>query len=144
MHAAFTSLGFLHWKIFEETVDHSDVAEFINELAPLLTANSVGLFENALNQRTNDIRNAINNAFAGKYFYCAAYSPHLKPIEHAFFLVRNYIQTCDQDLDYINNPEELINKVFARFKVGSEHASVLYNEFFLYRNNHAMYLDQLN
>ena len=111
MHAAFTELGFLPggWKIFSDTVTEIQVREFVESIKNSLPLFAYGLFDNASNQRTDDVRIAIEDVFGGYFMYCSPYSPELKPIERGFSLVKQYIR--ENEAEWGNDHIALINAV---------------------------------
>jgi hypothetical protein len=141
VHAAFTELGFLTWLPFEVTVGEQEVIEFIKQLAPLLDNDAYGLLDNASNQRTDAVRYELESAFRGMYMYCSPYSPELKPIEHGFSMVKNYIRQRDQEPAWLDDPIGLINAAFKYYSIGEPGGLQAYGLFDLYRYN---YEDAIN
>ena len=142
VHAAFTELGFLPggWRIFPNTVTEIEVREFVESIMDRLPENAFGLFDNASNQRTDDVRVAIEAVFNGFFLYCSAYSPELKPIERGFSLVKRYIREHESNwgVDHLG----LINEAFHHYSVGQSGGLQAYNLFKVYRENHEAYLQQ--
>lgn len=143
VHAAFTEQGFLAYTIFEQNVTDAEVTQFINSLRQILPVNAYGLFDNASNQRTEDVRDAIESVFEGRYMYCSPYSPELKPIERGFALVKAYIRDRDQDLEYRNNNLALIKEAFDYYSIGNAGGLEVKHLFRIYRDNHEEYNDIL-
>lgn len=141
IHAAFSQRGFLEWKVFDTTVSEDEVVEFIETLRYRCQQNPnlVALFDNASNQRTEAVRRVMESVFNGRYYYCAAYSPFLKPIENGFSLIKRYIK---DHYDPGRNPVDQINDAFLYYsdQPGQHGPEAAYRIFDLYRRNHAMYL----
>ena len=90
--AAATCNGFLSWQIFDVPVTGDMFTAFVeNHLSLYVTLDSVAMLDNALIHKTISSRRALERCFNGKYFYCAKYSPQLKPIEKCFALVKAHI-----------------------------------------------------
>jgi hypothetical protein len=138
VHAACTEDGFIFWDIFQGTVTQGEVQKFLVKLAKVLPADSYGILDNATNQRTPLVQEALENIFGGMYQYCAPYSPHLKPVERGFSLVKRYIQLRDDDLT--KSARELINEAFQYYSVDEGcHGKALYKFFDIYRVNHKLF-----
>jgi hypothetical protein len=136
VHAAFTELGFLPggWKIFPGTVTEIQVREFVESIRDSLPLFAYGLFDNASNQRTDDVRRAIEDVFDGFFMYCSPYSPELKPIERGFSLVKRYIR--DKEAEWGEDHIGLINAAFHHYSVGQPGGLKAYNLFKVYRENY--------
>ena len=136
VHAAFTELGFLPggWKIFSDTVTEIQVREFVESIKNSLPLFAYGLFDNASNQRTDNVRIAIEDVFGGYFMYCSPYSPELKPIERGFSLVKQYIR--ENEAEWGNDHIALINAAFHHYSVGQAGGLKAYNLFRVYRENH--------
>jgi hypothetical protein len=143
VHAAFTQLGFIHHAVFIQNVTDEEVREFVNSLRDKLPANAFGLFDNASNQRTPNVRETIEEVFGGRYMYCSPYSPELKPIERGFALVKAYIRERDQLLQYADNHMALINEAFTYYSIGNPGGLDVYNLFRVYKENHQEYNDAI-
>jgi hypothetical protein len=82
------------------------------------------------------VRETLEQVFEGRYQYCAPYSPHLKPVEHGFSLVKAYIQQWD---DQIVDPVQLINQAFRNYSTKPGYnGHALYGSFNVYRVNYEM------
>jgi len=87
--AAVTPIGFLCWEIFEGGVGHEQFVTFLNQrMLPFVTAQHFCVIDNASIHRHYDSRVALQHVFNGNYFYSARYSPHLKPIETCFAMIK--------------------------------------------------------
>ena len=137
VHAAFTEVGFIKWVIFppNHNVTEEDVQNFIQHISERdLPPNAVGIFDNASNQRGDDVRIAIENLFHGRYMYCPAYSPELKPIERGFALVKRWIR--DNEPTWTESPIDLIHAAFHYYSSEGEGGVQAYNLFRIYRDNY--------
>lgn len=91
--AAYTSLGFLCWDIFSDTITEVEFQNFLDKtLWPFATGPLYGIFDNAAIHHTPDSRNLVEEIFDGKYEWCAAYSHEFKPIEKGFANVKTYLR----------------------------------------------------
>jgi hypothetical protein len=89
---AYTLSGFLAWEFYYDSDTGAHIADFVErKVKSFLSGNSIGIFNNASNQRTELARNAMEDVFGGRCRYCAAYSPRLKPIEHIYISIHIYI-----------------------------------------------------
>ena len=141
---AYCQTGFLHWKIFDGTVSDDDVATFVEELRTRLPPNSFGLFDNASNQRTPLARNRMEAVFNGRYKYCSAYSPELKPVENGLSNVKCWIRTHVDDLKYRGKPKKLINAAFHHYSPMGPAGITAYHHFDFYRELHALHNEYVN
>lgn len=133
VHAAFTELGFIGWKIFPDTVTEIQVREFVESIKNSLPPSAYGLLDNASNQRTDNVRMAIEDVFNGYFMYCSPYSPELKPIERGFSLVKGYIR--EREAEWGEDHVGLINAAFHHYSVGQPGGLKAYNLFKVYREN---------
>jgi transposase len=117
--AAYTPFGFLAWELYYDSVTGAHIADFIErKVKPFLSEDSFGIFDNASNQRTELARDAMEDAFSGRYRFCPAYSPWLKPIERGFSNVKRMIQK--NDIEGQVNPIGLINRCFHHYSFEGE------------------------
>jgi hypothetical protein len=146
VHAACCEKGFLLWDVFEGMVRGENVKQFLEKLPGVLQQASAenyfgantpfGLLDNASNRRTIPVRQTLGEVFNEKYQYCAPYSPHLKPVERGFSLVKAYIQQFD---DHVMDLVDLINEAFHNYSTKPGYSGhVMYNFFNVYRVNHEM------
>ena len=139
-HAAYSYLGFIHWKIFDDVVTDEEVMIFLNELKSRIDPERTwGLFDNASNQRTDAVRHVMGEVFREKYVFCSPYSPWLKPCEHGFAKVKRYIQERDDIAEYLLDPERLINEAFTHYMVGQPGGLTAANDFAIYRDNNELH-----
>jgi transposase len=114
-----TPFGFLCWDIIEGTVDEDIFSAFLdNTLSPLLTASQIGIIDNASIHHTVRSRISLEQVFNGKYYFSPPYSPHLKPIEGCFALVKNYIRQNEHQA--LNNPLQYLHHAFTQFSIGHQ------------------------
>ena len=149
IHAAYTTNGFQHWKVFpaNTAVTENEVISFVNELEQKLvdSNNTTGvlLLDNASNQRSLAVRTRLESICDGRYYYCAAYSPWLKPIEKGFSLVKKIIRGIELNGEWKNNLIGLINHAFEHYKVGSVHGQVASKHFNIYKSNHQFWTNRM-
>ena len=119
--AAVTCDGFLCWQIFDVPVDADMFSAFVEDhLRLFVSADSVAMLDNAKIHKTLQSRIALERCFNGDYFYCAKYSPHLKPIEKCFALVKAHIR--ENEIEATLDPLNFINSAFELFKIGAVRA----------------------
>ena len=141
--AAVSPIGFLAWQIFEGNVTQEEFAGFINEsLAPHIRPEHVCVLDNATIHHAPESRIALEMVFNGNYFYSARYSPHLKPIEPCFALVKNWIRNHEDAA--VQDPIGTINAAFHLFSVGGARNVSIRGHWNGYFSNHATFLEQLN
>jgi len=136
---AYTQYGFLAYEIFIGNVTQIEVVEFIElKVKPLLSENSFGILDNAANFHTATVHQSLEETFNGRYRYCAAYSPHLKPVELGISNVKNYTQAHER-LDM--EPLALLRLAFDTYSIGGDSGDAAYNHWKGYRENHREYLE---
>ena len=91
--AAMTPFGFLCWQIFEGIIRAEHFCLFLdNVLQPYLTINNWCLLDNAAQHHTEDTRAVLERVMRGQYYYAPPYSPHLKPVERGFQLIKEWVR----------------------------------------------------
>ena len=91
--SAISPLGFLCWEIFEGPVCHEEFINFIEQrVQPLITANTFLVIDNASIHKHVDSRACLQRVFNGAYYFCAPYSPHLKPTETCYAMIKSHIR----------------------------------------------------
>jgi len=141
--AAVTPLGFLCWQIFEGNIGHLEFTNFLTiTLAPYLIQENVLILDNASIHHVPDCRIILEELMHGNYIYSARYSPHLKPIEPCFALVKNWIR--DHEDEAVQNPIDIINLAFNLFAIGGAKAHSIMGHWNGYFSNHNAFLEQIN
>jgi len=141
--AAVSPLGFVCWQIFEGNIGHEEFINFINiSLEPFLIPDNVVVLDNATSHHFPDSRIALEAVLNGNYFYSARYSPHLKPIEPCFALVKNWLRNHEDEA--VQNPVGTINRAFNLYSIGGENAQSVRGHWNGYFANNAAFLEQLN
>jgi hypothetical protein len=120
--AAYTPFGFVAWEFYQESVTGAHIADFIEwNVKPFLSEDDFGIFDNASNQRTELARDAMEDAFGGRYRNCPAYSPWLKPVERGFSNVKGMIR--ENDFEAQVDPIGLMNRCFHHLSFEGEGGS---------------------
>jgi len=120
--AAYTSLGFLCWAIYEGSVSHTEFVHFLKEyLAPVLPVGTTALLDNASIHKTEESTAVLEQVCDGQYIYVPPYSPELKPIEKGFALVKRYVR--ENENVALTDPIAYINKAFMIYSVHGERCS---------------------
>jgi len=110
--AAVTPLGFLCWDIIEGMVTQVEFCRFLsNTLGPVLPRSSMIMIDNAKTHHTPASRVVLEQVSGGRYHFSPPYSPHLKPIETSFKLVKEYIH--QHELEALFNPVGFIHRAFS-------------------------------
>ena len=137
VYACYSVKGFVDWIVFpaNSTMTEEEVGAFIKRLKSKKEDGQVGLFDNAANQRTLYVRDIMRDTFNGLYYYCAAYSPWLKPIERGFSNVKRHIQSLDHVLKWKDDPEGLIEHAFHQYSKYGPWSSHAEGHFNLYKEN---------
>jgi transposase len=139
--AAVSPRGFIYWEIYEGTVDGAVFVSFLRNLRIFLMPDQFGIVDNAAIHHTEDAREALENCFVGgRYAFCAKYSPHLKPIERCFALVKNWVRERDEAA--VRNPIQVINAAFDNYSVGKPGASSVRGHWVGYFNMYDAYLNE--
>jgi hypothetical protein len=114
--AAMGYFGMICWKVYEENTGHTHVEDFLsNTLAPMLLPDAIGLIDNASSHHMPDVQDALDHCFNGHWYFSSAYSPHLKPIEKGFALVKNFLRTHEDEA--LRDPVKWINDAFELYSV---------------------------
>lgn len=137
--AAMVPAGFAAWTIFDENVTSMHVENFITTKVAPLAYGKRGLLDNATTHHNPNVYAAMDAAFAGQWLYCSPYSPHLKPIERGFNLIKQYIQ--DHEVEAVNDPVKWINKAFQIYSVLGPRGGRCRNFFNTYERLHQSFLD---
>lgn len=87
---------------------------------------------------------SLEEIFGGNYWFSAPYSPHLKPIEPCFALVKEWIRNHEDEatMDPIGT---IISRAFTVFSIGGERADSIrghWNGYFA--TNYAFFLKNVN
>jgi transposase len=137
--AAMGVHGFICWTIFEENLNHTHVEEFVRTKVQPLMNGQRGLIDNAGSHHADDVRAALDTAFNGQWLYASPYSPHLKPIERGFSLIKGYLR--DHEDEAVLGPVLWINRAFERYAVGGEHGDSCFGFWNTYRRLHRAFQD---
>ena len=140
--AAVTPHGFICHRIFDGPVNDEAFVEFLEFLLPYVEPNQYGILDNASIHRTVDTRTKLEEVFNGRYRFCAPYSPHLKPIEKCFKLVKGWIEGMEMtNPEQYDDPIMLINAAFDQFSVGRQHANSIRGCWNIYFQLHTNFLN---
>ena len=142
--AAVTPMGFMAWRIFEGNIDHIEFISFlIEDISPHILPHHHVVLDNATIHHAQETRIALEEIFVGNYCYSARYSPHLKPIEPCFALVKEWIRNHEDEATL--DPVGTINEAFAMlFAIGGERANSVRGHWNGYFANYAAFLEDLN
>ena len=99
---------------------------------------SVCMIDNASIHHTHDSRDMFQQVFEGLYYYSPPYSPHLKPIEPSFALVKEFIR--DNEEQAVLNPVGFIDYAFLQFAIDGPRANSVRGHWNKYVNLYANYL----
>mmetsp|Transcript_34895 Transcript_34895/g.76949 ORF Transcript_34895/g.76949 Transcript_34895/m.76949 type:complete len:257 (-) Transcript_34895:32-802(-) len=139
--AAYSELGFVAWEIFDGEVSQMEVTNFIlYKVRPLLLEGSFAILDNASNQKTALVQDALELAFEGNYMYCSTYSPELKPVERGFSNIKCYIR--DHEDEALRDPIQFIDHTFELYSVGGARGIHAYHHFDLYRENNRQFVEE--
>ena len=91
--AALTPLGFVRCtKIKQGAFTHEDVEDFLHDLEPFSSVNSVFLFDNASIQTVDSTLRMIDRIFNQQWIKNVEYCPQLAPVERGSSLVWSYVR----------------------------------------------------
>lgn len=114
--AAYTTRGFLCWKVYEGSVTQEQWIDFlVTKVAEWIMPDSIALIDNATIHRTPNALHATENTFLGKFHFCAPYSPDLKPIERGFSLIKRWLR--ERENEALQDPIRMIEAAFFEFSV---------------------------
>mmetsp|Transcript_20823 Transcript_20823/g.28655 ORF Transcript_20823/g.28655 Transcript_20823/m.28655 type:complete len:270 (+) Transcript_20823:320-1129(+) len=139
--AAVTPFGFIAWEIFDTVITQEEFSSFIlNKVAVLIENNTIAILDNCSIHKAPLSRQALQQTFTERFFFIPKYSPHLKPIETCFSMVKNEIRKDD---DAELNPIQAINNAFTKYSRGQGGAISIYNHWRGYLINHQHYIEEL-
>ena len=138
--AAVTSSGFLAWRIHEGNIDNESFSAFmVEDVAPHILPEHHMVLDNATIHHHPATRITLEGIFNGQYWYCARYSPHLKPIEPCFALVKEWIREHEDEA--MIDPIGTINRGFEMYQIGGERADSVRGHWNGYFANYHGYLE---
>ena len=133
--AAMTPFGFLCWRIFEGNVAADQFRGFLEDiLQPYITINNWVLLDNAAQHHTEETRAELERVTHGQYYYVPPYSPHLKPVERGFKLVKEWIRSHEEEA--IQDPVQYINLAFQNYAINGAAADSILHLWDGYVRNH--------
>lgn len=142
--AAVTPIGVLTYQRYQADfkVTGYAVEEFLrNRVRPLVSPENWLVCDNASNQSTFGVHQALDDIFgADMWYHIPAYSPRFAPIERVFALIKNYIREREEQGEI--DPEALIDEAFAYYSVNGEGASSIMGFFDGYFSNHQQWVEE--
>ncbi len=84
-------------------------------MLPFVTVRHFCVIDNASIHNHYDSRVALQHVFNGHYFFSARYSPHLKPIETCFAMIKSYIRLHESQAQLA--PVQFIQSAFKLYSV---------------------------
>jgi transposase len=141
--AAVTPSGYIAWEIIEGNVTHDIFLHFLQmRLQPVLQPEQIAILDNARIHHVQEVRDCLENIFDGAYFFVPPYSPHLKPIEKCFKLVKEWIR--DNEDAALGNPVRYINSAFEQFSIGGPRVESIFGCWSDYFNNHNAFREEMD
>lgn len=135
--AAISPYGVIAWEIFEGTISQEEFVHFLSyRLQSRLPPNSVGIIDNAKIHHTEDSRESLEKLFDGNFYYSPRYSPHVKPIERLFSLVKRALRENEDAA--VADPISAINEAFELFEIGGPRCNAVYNLWRMYFINNQL------
>ena len=135
--AALGVHGIICYSIYEGTIGADEFMQFLDVVEPRLLPENWSIIDNARIHHTIETTIRLELRLHGRYTYCARYSPHLKPIERVFALIKEYVRQNEQRA--LLNPVGVISEAFDLYSVGGARGGNVYNMFNLYRRAHYNY-----
>ena len=136
--AAVTPIGFLCWEIFEGAVGHEQFVHFLeNTMRQLVTQQNYFVIDNAATHKHHDSRIALERVCNGRYYFSARYSPHLKPIETCFSMIKYHIR--QHELQAQVDPVRFIQKAFNLYSINGAEGFKCRGHFNMYFRNHELF-----
>ena len=99
-----------------------------------------GILDNAAIHHVLASRLMLEDVFENRYYFSPPYSPHLKPIEPCFALVKQWIRKHENEA--LLNPVEYINRAFQLHSVGGALADSVFGHWLLHFANHEAFLNR--
>lgn len=135
--ASMTEEGFECWEINDHIHTAEDFIHYLdNTLVNHVAPNKVGMFDNCSLHKTHE---AV--IFGGRYTFCPQYSPHLKPIELGFSLIRRWLEEHD-DLCQ-RKPREALETAFFLFSNLGPYGYKIKNLWRQYKRNYQFFLNSI-
>ena len=136
---AYTYDGFIEWQPIKRSTTASDMRDFLKfRLSRRDLPGNVGFLDNASVNRTDEVRQSLDDTFQGLWRNNGKYSPYLSPVERDMSNVCSYI-TARENMRM--RPIDLINEALHYYSVeitsGRAAAPGNWNTFV---NNHNHYL----
>lgn len=142
LFASMTTIGFSCWEINEKIHTSDDFISYVEGiLGPKLRQGQVGLFDNASIHKTIDAVISINVHFNGLYSFVPQYSPHMKPIELGFAMIRKWLEEHDELCE--SNPRLALETAFHLHSEIGPYGYKCRNFWRQYKRNHLFYLKSL-
>jgi len=140
--AACTPAGFLCWSIFDKSVNSEMFCTFVDTVVrPYVYPNQSNcMIDNAQIHKTMESTAILEEVFSGNFYFVPKYSPHLKPIEPCFALVKEYIKKNESQA--VLNPIQFINSAFNLFAIGNEKSGSIRGHWNGYFNLHKSFNDK--
>ena len=141
--AAVTPFGFMCWRIHEGNIDHHDFISFLTEeVSPHVLPSHHLVLDNATIHHAPETTVFLEEIFGGNYWFSAPYSPHLKPIEPCFALVKEWIRNHEDEATM--DPVGTINSAFEMFSIGGERSDAIRGHWNGYFANYDFFLQNVN
>ena len=117
-YGAYDLTGFVAWRIYEGNCSDAHVVDFLEYVAQCVPDYSHLLLDNASNQKSKIVTDALLRLFPDRHTYVPGYSPRLKPIERGFSNVKRYIRKREHEGRV--DPVALINEAFHYYSFAGE------------------------
>jgi hypothetical protein len=126
--SAVSPLGFLCWEVFEGGISHQEFIDFLrNRVRRHVTPQTWCVIDNASIHHHATTTAVMNTLFNGAFYFSARYSPHLKPTETCFSMIKSYIRS--QDTRGQVNPIQVINDAYELYRIGGQRAHCVMGHF---------------
>ena len=110
-------------------------AEFVtNVVTGYIGADTQCIIDNALIHQCHESRVAMEAAFPRGWYYCSRYSPHLKPVEPSFALVKKYVKDHEHEIRNDRDAVALIYRAFHYYTIGQTGAASIRGHWDIYFN----------
>ena len=131
--------------MFEVPVTSEMFCSFIeNDVSQFIGTDTKCMIDNALIHHTDEARRTLELVFNGFWWYCSRYSPHLKPIEPCFALVKKFVKDHEYEATTDAGCIALIERAFTYYSVGEPGAASVRGHWDKYFTLHELYLADAN
>ena len=137
--AAYTTRGFLFWRIVEGPVTHEIIEEvFREQLEPLIVPGDFLMADNAAIHLAPTTLMEMERITTGRFKFVPTYSPCCSPVEKGFSLVWTYVRAREDRA--ARDPVGVINEAFQYYSTTGPKGYKARGHFNNYKRYHRRFL----